>query len=58
MLKPHETSMQISTQTDNHKLRKNVAIDKKYILRKRGLKFLNPKFNILSKIEFYFSYKI
>ena len=50
MLKPHEISMQISSQTDNLKLRANVAIDKKYILRKRGLKFLNPIFNILCKI--------
>ena len=36
--------MQISTQTDNHKQRKNVATNENYILRKMGLKFQNPSF--------------
>ena len=44
--------MQVSTQTDNHKLRKNVATDKMHILRKMSLKFQNPKFNILCKMAF------
>ena len=33
--------MQIYTQTDNHKKRKNVVTDKKCILWKMGLKFQN-----------------
>ena len=32
---------------------KNVAADKKYILRKMDLKSQNPKFNISCKIAFY-----
>ena len=43
--------MQISTQADNY--RKNVAINKNYILRKMRLKFQNPNFNISSKIAFW-----
>ena len=42
--------MQISTQTGNHKLRKNVASNKWYILRKMDLEFQNPLFNILYKM--------
>ena len=37
--------MQISTQTDNHNQRN-------FILRKMGLKFGNPNFDILRKIAF------
>ena len=37
--------MTISTPTDNHKYRKNVTTDKKYILWKMGLRFWNPKLN-------------
>ena len=37
--------MQISTQTDNQKQRKNVATNENCILRKIGLKFQNPSFN-------------
>ena len=44
--------IQILTQTDNHNLWENVAICKKYILRKMGLNFQNSEFNILSKIAF------
>ena len=43
--------MQISTQTDNHNSRKNIAINKKCIL-KEWQKFQNPKFKILCKIAF------
>ena len=39
--------MQILTQTHNHTFRKNVATDKKNILKKRVLKFQSPHFNIL-----------
>ena len=39
--------MQISSQTDNHNSRKNVATNKKYILRMTmDLKFQKPKFKI------------
>ena len=41
--------MQISTQTDNSNLRKNVATDKKKFFKKR-LKLQNPKFNIFWKV--------
>ena len=44
---------QISTETDSHKLRRNVAINKMYILRKMGLKFQNPIFNTSYKIAFW-----
>ena len=44
--------MQISTQTDNRNLTKNVTNNKKCILRKIGLKFQNPKFYAI------FCYKI
>ena len=37
-------------QKDIHNLRKNVAADKKCILRKMDLKCQNPKFSILCKI--------
>ena len=45
--------MQILTQTDNHDLGGNVATNKKWSLKKKknGLKFQNPKFNILRKIK-------
>ena len=43
--------------TDNHNQRKNDATDKKYILLKMGLKFRNPKFDILCNIPLYFSIK-
>ena len=45
--------IQISTQIDNHKYRKSVETKEKYTI-KVGLKFQNPKFNILSKTEFIF----
>ena len=42
--------MQISSQTDKHNLRKNVATNKKNIVRKMDLKFEKPsKFNISCK---------
>ena len=41
--------MQISSQTENHNLRKNVATNKKNIMRKMDLKFEKPKFNISCK---------
>ena len=40
-------------QTDNHNFRKKDATDKKYILRKMGLKFQNPKFSISYIIALY-----
>ena len=43
----------ISTQTDNHKLRQNVATKKRYILRKMDLKFQKSMFNVLYKIVFW-----
>ena len=36
-------------ETVNQNFRKNIAADKKCILRKVGLKFQNPKINILCK---------
>lgn len=39
--------MQIPIQTYENNLRKNVAINKNYSLRKNCLNFQNPKFNIL-----------
>ena len=38
------------TQTENHIFRKNVATDKKYIVRKISLKFQNSKSDISFKI--------
>ena len=40
--------MRISTQTENHKLRKNVETDRKCIPLKTDLKIPNPKFNLSS----------
>ena len=37
-------------ETDHHNFRKNVATDKKYILRKMSLKFQNFKFDFSCKI--------
>ena len=45
--------MQRSTQTGNQKYNKKVTT-KKYTIQKSGLKFQNPKFNILPKIAFFF----
>ena len=45
------------TQTDNHIYRKNVATDKKYILRKISLNFQNSKSNI-SFVLYIFCYKL
>ena len=39
-------------ETDNHNFRINVATEKKYILRKVGLKFQNPKISISCKLSF------
>ena len=36
------SKMQLPTQTDNHNLRKNVATNKNYILRKKGFKVSKP----------------
>ena len=41
-------------QTDNHSFTKNFATNKKYILRKMGLKIQNPKFSFSCKIAFMF----
>ena len=46
------------TQIDDHIFRKKVATDKRYILRKKSLKFQNSKSNISRKIEFYKCYKL
>ena len=43
-------------QTGNHDFRKNVATDKKHILRKMSLKFQNSKFSISCKIVLYISF--
>ena len=48
--------MEIYTQTDNHKLRQNVATNKMYILRKMSLKLQNPMFKILCKITLFAEY--
>ena len=46
-------------QADNHNFRKkNVATDKKYILRKTSLKFQNCKSDISCKIAFYIFFVI
>ena len=45
--------MQISTQTDKHNFNKDVATNKKYILRKMTLKFQNPKFSNSYKMAFW-----
>ena len=44
--------IRISTQTENHRQRKNVATDKKYILSKIDLEFPNPKFKLLCIIAY------
>ena len=41
--------MQISTQTDNHKYRKNIATERNFILLEKDFKFWNLKFNLLCK---------
>ena len=48
--------MQRSTQTGNQKYNKKVTT-RKYTIQKSGLKFQNPKFNILPKIVFFFFFK-
>ena len=45
--------MQISTQTDDHNLRKVAAVNKKHISSQIGLKFQNLKFKISCKISFW-----
>ena len=40
-------------QTDDQLFQKNVATDKKYILRKMSLKFKDSKSDISCKIKFY-----
>ena len=40
-------------QTDNYNFRKNIATNKKSVLRKMSLKSQNSKSNILSKIVYY-----
>ena len=47
------SNMQPSTERDDHKLRKNIAANERYIVRKTGSKFQNPVFNILCKIAFW-----
>ena len=47
--------MQISTQSDNHKYKKNAI--KKVLFKKMRLKFRNPNFKILIKIAFMFLIK-
>ena len=44
--------------TDNHNVKKNVATDKKFILRKVSLKFQNSKSDISFKIAFYIFFVI
>ena len=51
MLKPNEKYLRCK-QIANY-FRKNVATDKKYILRRMNLKFQNSKSDISCKIEFY-----
>ena len=46
------------TQIDNHNFRKNVATDRKYILRKMSLKFRNFKSDFSCKIPFYIFFVI
>ena len=46
--------MKISTQVDNHKYKEKVLQLKKILFKKMGLKFWNPKLNILGKIAFIF----
>ena len=41
--------MQLSTQIDNYKHRKNIANEKKFILWEMDFKFWNSKFNLLCK---------
>ena len=45
-------------ETDNYNFRKNVATDKRYILRKISLKFQNSKSEISCKIAFYIFFVI
>ena len=45
-------TIQISTQTDNHKYRKQAVAKKVYSLE--NWKFWNPKFNISCKVAFIF----
>ena len=45
--------MQMTTQTDNHKLREGVAAHKMYTLRNMCLKLQNPMIDILCRIAFW-----
>ena len=45
-------------ETDNYNFMKNVAADKKYILRQVRLKFQNPKISISCRIAFYIFFVI
>ena len=56
MLKPNETCLRHKQITIFSE--KNVATDKKYILRKISLKFQNSKSNISCEIAFYISFAI
>ena len=42
----------LKIQTDNHNFRKNVTTDKKYTLRKMGLKFKIPSSTFFAKYNF------
>ena len=52
MLKPNEASLKYKYHGKQITIiwEKNVATDKKYILRTIGLKFWNPKFKTFSKV--------
>ena len=49
---PQMLRMQVSTQADKHKCSKKVRTKKSALFKKMGLKFWNPKFNILYQISF------
>ena len=46
--------VQTLTQTNKTNLRKNIANREKHILRKIGLRFRNPKFEVLCTIGYVF----
>ena len=45
--------MQLLTQADNHKNRKNVATDKNFVLWEMDFKFQSHKFNLLCKAGYF-----
>ena len=48
----------LKMQKNNYHYRRNVATDKKYVLKKISLKFQNPKYSISCKMVFHLFFVI